>query len=39
MPRALHDMGGDERFYGPIAREIDEPVFHERWEARTFGMA
>jgi nitrile hydratase len=31
-------MGGDERFYGPIDREIGEPVFHERWEARTFGM-
>lgn len=32
-------MGGVERFYGPIEREADEPVFHERWEARTFGLA
>ena len=32
-------MGGDERFFGPIEREADEPVFHERWEARTFGLA
>jgi nitrile hydratase len=32
-------MGGNERFFGPIAREADEPVFHERWEARTFGLA
>jgi nitrile hydratase len=39
MARALHDMGGVERFYGPIERETDEPVFHERWEARTFGLA
>lgn len=39
MVRALHDMGGVERFYGPIEREADEPVFHERWEARTFGLA
>jgi nitrile hydratase len=39
MARAIHDMGGNERFYGSIEREIDEPVFHEPWEARTFGMA
>lgn len=32
-------MGGNERFFGPIDREPDEPVFHERWEARTFGLA
>jgi nitrile hydratase subunit beta len=32
-------MGGNERFFGPIDREADEPVFHERWEARTFGLA
>lgn len=31
-------MGGNERFFGPIEREADEPVFHERWEARTFGL-
>jgi nitrile hydratase beta subunit len=38
MDRALHDMGGNERFFGPIDREADEPVFHEPWEARTFGL-
>jgi nitrile hydratase beta subunit len=38
MSRRLHDMGGNERFFGPIDREADEPVFHERWEARTFGL-
>lgn len=32
-------MGGHERFYGPIDREPNEPVFHEPWEARTFGLA
>ena len=32
-------MGGNERFFGPIDREADEPVFHEPWEARTFGLA
>lgn len=31
-------MGGNERFFGPIVREADEPVFHERWEALTFGL-
>jgi nitrile hydratase beta subunit len=31
-------MGGNERFFGPIDREAEEPVFHERWEAQTFGL-
>ena len=25
-------------FFGPVVREDDEPVFHARWEARTFGL-
>jgi nitrile hydratase len=32
-----HDMGGMHG-YGPIAPEADEPVFHETWEARMFGL-
>jgi nitrile hydratase len=34
----IHDMGGMHGF-GRIEREPDEPVFHERWEARVFGMS
>jgi nitrile hydratase subunit beta len=33
----IHDMGGMHGF-GLIAPEPDEPVFHEPWEARMFGM-
>src|SRR5262249_329463 len=33
----VHDMGGMEGF-GPIQYEKNEPVFHERWEARTFAL-
>jgi nitrile hydratase beta subunit len=33
----VHDMGGMHGF-GPIEREADEPVFHYRWEARTFAL-
>jgi nitrile hydratase subunit beta len=33
----IHDMGGMHGF-GPVATEADEPVFHERWEARMFGL-
>lgn len=32
-----HDLGGAMGF-GPIAPETDEPVFHEDWERRVFGM-
>ena len=35
----VHDMGGREEHFGPVERDADEPVFHERWEARVFGMA
>lgn len=33
----VHDMGGMHGL-GPIQREADEPVFHERWEGRVFAM-
>jgi nitrile hydratase beta subunit len=33
----IHDMGGMHGF-GKVVVEADEPVFHERWEARVFGM-
>jgi len=36
---AISDMGGRREHYAPIAREAHEPVFHERWEARTFGIS
>lgn len=33
----VHDMGGMHGF-GPIEWEHNEPVFHCRWEARTFAL-
>jgi nitrile hydratase subunit beta len=33
----VHDMGGMHGL-GAIDREADEPVFHTRWEARTFAL-
>ncbi|PWT79628.1 MAG: nitrile hydratase subunit beta [Blastocatellia bacterium] len=33
----IHDMGGMHGM-GPIVREEDEPVFHEDWEARVWGL-
>jgi nitrile hydratase subunit beta len=33
----VHDMGGMQGF-GPVVSEADEPVFHYRWEARTFAL-
>jgi nitrile hydratase beta subunit len=33
----IHDMGGMHGF-GPIEPEANEPVFHEPWEARMFGL-
>ncbi len=33
----IHDMGGVPG-YGPVEPERDEPVFHERWEGRVFGL-
>jgi len=31
----VHDMGGMHGM-GPVRAEVDEPVFHERWEARVY---
>ena len=33
----IHDMGGMHGF-GRIERELNEPVFHEPWEGRVFGL-
>lgn len=33
----IHDLGGKQGF-GAVDREVDEPVFHERWESRVFGI-
>ena len=33
----VHDMGGMHGF-GPIEIEDDEPVFHDEWEGRVYGM-
>ena len=33
----LHDMGGMHGM-GPVQPEVDEPVFHHRWEARVFAL-
>ena len=33
------DLGGRTEFFGPITREPNEPVFHNRWEARVFGIS
>jgi len=35
---SIHDLGGLHGF-GPIEYEPDEPVFHEAWEGRVFGMS
>jgi nitrile hydratase subunit beta len=32
-------MGGRAEFFGPIVREQGEPVFHQPWEGRVFGIA
>lgn len=34
----IHDMGGMHGF-GPVAPETHEPVFHEPWERRMFGIS
>ena len=36
---ALSDVGGRSEYFGTIDREVDEPVFHDSWEGRVFGMA
>jgi nitrile hydratase len=37
MMDGIHDLGGMHGF-GPIRPERDEPVFHQPWERRVFGM-
>ena len=34
----VHDMGGMHGM-GPLRPEQNEPVFHERWEARVFALS
>lgn len=34
----IHDLGGREGF-GPVAVELDEPVFHFEWERRAWGVS
>ena len=33
----IHDMGGMDGM-GPVEPEVNEPVFHETWEGRVFGL-
>jgi nitrile hydratase subunit beta len=33
----IHDLGGMHGL-GPVAREENEPVFHEEWERRVFAV-
>ena len=33
----VHDMGGMQDM-GPIEYEKNEPVFHERWEAKAYAL-
>lgn len=35
----MHDMGGRTEFFGPVVPEAGEPVFHEPWEGRAFGLS
>ena len=35
--RRVHDVGGTPGF-GPLEIEESEPIFHEEWEGRVFGM-
>lgn len=35
--RGIHDLGGMQGF-GPVEVEENEPVFHERWEGRTYAL-
>ena len=36
MDNAPYDIGGVREWFGPIPIEVDEPVFHHRWESRVF---
>jgi nitrile hydratase len=37
MGNTIHDMGGMHGF-GPVVREEHEPVWHEPWEGRSWGI-
>jgi nitrile hydratase subunit beta len=37
MVNGAHDLGGMHGF-GPVAHQENEPVFHEEWEGRVFGL-
>jgi nitrile hydratase len=37
MSNTIHDLGGMQGF-GPIIREEHEPVWHEPWEGRSWGI-
>src|SRR4051812_28812813 len=40
MKERVHDMGGRDRFFGPLPPiDPDEPAFHEHWEGRAFALA
>jgi nitrile hydratase beta subunit len=34
----VSDMGARKELFGPVRRDDDEPIFHDRWEARVFGV-
>jgi nitrile hydratase subunit beta len=34
----VHDMGGMDGF-GKVEPEVNEPVFHHRWEGRVLAMS
>ncbi|NBU45776.1 MAG: nitrile hydratase subunit beta, partial [Betaproteobacteria bacterium] len=33
----VHDMGGMQG-YGPVQREVNEPIFHAAWERQAMGL-
>lgn len=37
MPE-IHDLGGRTEHFAPVPHDPDEPVFHQRWEERVFGI-
>ncbi|OBF60210.1 hypothetical protein A5787_19525 [Mycobacterium sp. 852002-50816_SCH5313054-b] len=34
----VHDLGGRAEHFAPVHHDADEPAFHDRWEARVFGL-
>jgi len=35
----MHDLGGKREFFGPVPYTSTEPVFHDEWEGRVYGIA